>query len=80
MTVLLWKLLYIIGKLSFPTGLFSAEIPFLAAVVAAPIWTYNQLCIVEALMAYVVVRGQEDGLLKDDRLLTKGRFVASIRH
>ena len=44
--------------------------------------TYNQLCPVEALMAYVAVQGQDDGLFfhfKDDRLLTKGRFVTSVR-
>ena len=43
--------------------------------------TYNQLCPVEALMAYVAVRGQDDRLFfyfKDDRLLTKGRFVTSV--
>ena len=44
-------------------------------------YMYNQLCPVEALMAYVAVRGQEDGLFfhfRDDRLLTKGRFVTSV--
>ena len=36
---------------------------------------------VEALMAYVAVRSQDDGLFfhfKDDRFLTKGRFVTSV--
>ena len=44
--------------------------------------TYNQICPVEALMAHVAVQGQEDGLLfhfKDNRLLTKGRFMARVR-
>lgn len=43
--------------------------------------TYNQLCPVEALMTYVAVRGQDDGLFfnfKDDWFLTKGRFVTSV--
>ena len=44
--------------------------------------TYNQLCPIEALMAYIAVRGQEEGLFfrfKNNRLLTKGRFVTGIR-
>ena len=44
--------------------------------------TYNQLCPIEALMAYIAVRGQEEGLFfqfKNNRLLTKGRFVTGLR-
>ena len=44
--------------------------------------THNQLCPVEALMSYVACRGQEDGLFfrfEDNRSLTKGRFITSVR-
>ena len=44
--------------------------------------THNQLCPVEALLAYIAKRGKEQGLLfrfEDQHLLTKDRFVSRIR-
>ena len=44
--------------------------------------TYNQLCPVEALVAYMAHRGLEEGFFfrfEDNRLLTKGRFIGQVR-
>ena len=44
--------------------------------------THNQLCPVEALLAYIAIRGKEQGMLfrfEDKRLLTKDRFVSRVR-
>ena len=44
--------------------------------------THNQLCLVEALLAYIAKRGKEQGLLfrfEDKRLLMKERFVTRVR-
>lgn len=44
--------------------------------------TYNELCPIEAMLAFLAIRGNKQGFLftfADGRLLTKDRFVTQVR-
>ena len=44
--------------------------------------TYNELCPIEAMLAFLAIRGNKQGFLftfADGRLLTKDRFVTRVR-